>query len=235
LGYTAIEGYTIRAQETKGKMRPDLVVLKADKPVFVVEVKKLGYDLNKSDFRSGKLQLNEYLQTIGTVRWGMLTNGSEWKLYDFSNQVAGGIEIACFDLKEETEIDLSKKAIEELCYNLLPFHESSYDAESWADMTKEATAFSPESLAKAILNADTLKYIAKSIRGEFEYKANIEVLSDKVFEILVDGLNDAVQGWNETKELELKKYSKAQKRASRKTKKTMKGSSNTPSSTENQL
>lgn len=75
LGYSPSAGYSIRAQESKGKHRPDLIVLKNDKPVFVIEVKKLGFDLNKSDFRSGKLQLKEYLSNIGDVRWGILCNG----------------------------------------------------------------------------------------------------------------------------------------------------------------
>lgn len=43
LGYTSSAGYSIRAQETKGKMRPDLVVLHNEKPIFVVEVKKAWF------------------------------------------------------------------------------------------------------------------------------------------------------------------------------------------------
>ena len=40
LGYSATNGYSIRAQEQKGKLRPDLVVYEDEKPIFVVEVKK---------------------------------------------------------------------------------------------------------------------------------------------------------------------------------------------------
>lgn len=70
LGYTATNGYSIQAQETRGKMRPDLTISKNGSPFLVVEIKKLGFDLNKSDLRSGKLQLNEYLHNIGNVKWG---------------------------------------------------------------------------------------------------------------------------------------------------------------------
>lgn len=228
LGYTAVGGYSIRAQEAKGKLRPDLIVLHNDKPIFVVEIKKLGFDLNKSDFRSGKTQLNEYLNQIGNVRWGMLTNGIDWKLIDFSQIQYGGIEVSCFDLKSETDtIDLSKKAVEEQCYELYDFHEASFTCTAWAELSKEAMAFSPESLAKAILSADVVKYIAKFVKGEHEFKANHEILSDKLYWLLEQGLNDAINGWNEAKATELHKYLKAQKRAGRKVKRSRKDIGNT--------
>lgn len=223
MGYTPSSGYSIRAQETKGKMRPDLVVMKNDKPVFVVEVKKFGFDLNKSDFRSGKVQLSEYLNLIGSVRWGMLTNGCEWKLFDFSQPQYGGIEVCAFDLKSDADtIDVSRKAVDDQCYELLDFHESAFAAEAWDELSKEALAFSPESLARAILSADVVKYIAKHVRGEHEYRANQEVLTDRVYWLLEQGLNDAISGWNETKAAELQKYVKSQKRSSRRAKRSKK-------------
>ncbi len=229
LGFTASAGYSIRAQETKGRSRPDLVVMKGEKPVFVVEVKKLGFDLNKSEFRSGKVQLKEYLHTIGDVRYGILCNGTEWKLFDFAGPVNGGIEIAAIDIKCGAEtIDTSKKAAEELCWDLLELHETSFSAGSWDDLSKEATAFSPESLAKAILSADVVKYIARAIRGEHEYRASHEVLTDKVYFLLEKGLNDAIPGWNDSRSAELTKYIKAQKRASRRTKRSKSNSAEAP-------
>ncbi|QDK38451.1 type I restriction endonuclease [Bdellovibrio sp. NC01] len=220
LGYTSSAGYSIRAQESKGKMRPDLVILQGDKPIFVVEVKKLGFDLNKSDFRSGKVQLSEYLNLIGNVQWGMLTNGVEWKLFDFSQPQYGGIEISNFDLKSDGDvIDVSKKAVEEQCYELLDLHETSFTTKGWPELSREAMAFSPESLSKAILSADVVRYIAKFVKGEFEFKANHEILTDRLYWLLEQGLNDAISGWNEAKAAEIQKYVKAQKRASRKTKK----------------
>lgn len=224
LGYTASSGYSIRSQEVKGKMRPDLIVLKNDKPVFVVEVKKLGFDLNKSDFRSGKTQLSEYLNTLGGVKYGILTNGTEWLLFDFSQPQYSGVEFAKFDLRSDCEpnevIDCSKKVVEEQCYEFLDLHESSFSTNIWPDLAKEAMAFSPESLSKAILSVDVVKYIAKSIRGEHDFKANQELLMDKVFSLLEKGLDDSIPGWNEAKTIEFQKYIKSQKRASRKTKRT---------------
>lgn len=223
LGYTSSNGYSIRAQETKGKMRPDLIVLHHDKPAFVVEVKKMGFDLNKSDFRSGKIQLNEYLQMIGDVRWGLLTNGMEWKLFDFSHRQYGGIEIATFDLRAENDvIDLSKRSIEEQCYEILDFHVSSFAGDCWSDLSKEALAFSPESLAKAILSTDIVKSVARAIRGEHEYRANHEVLTDRIYWLLEQGLNDAITNWNDSKIAEFHKYTKAQKRAGQRAKRTRK-------------
>jgi hypothetical protein len=185
-----------------------------------LEIKKLGYDLNKSDLRSGKVQLSEYLHMMGDVKWGMLCNGFEWKLFDFSNQSIGGIEVISLDLSasEEDGLDLSKKGIEEVCWDLSDFHEHTFSTEMWSDFSKEATAFSPESLAKAILNIDVVKVIAKEIRGEYEYKANAEVLIDKVFSLVENGLTKA-SGWNDVKHLEIHKFVKAQKRAGRRRKK----------------
>lgn len=233
LGYSASEGYLIVAQETKAKMRPDLTVKKNDKAVFVVEVKKLDFDLNKSDFRSGKVQLSEYLKLIGDVHWGILTNGYEWKLFDFS-QVNSGIEIVSFDIRNDAdEIDLSKKAIEEMCWEFLDLHENTFLTNEWEEYSKEAVAFSPESLAQAILSYDSIKYISKAIRGEHDYKVNPEILFDKIHSLLVNGLDDSVVGWNEVKEAELKKYVTSQKKASRKKKtspKKQETSTNTPPS-----
>lgn len=216
LGFTPSSGYTIRSQESRGKLRPDLLLCKDDKLICVIEVKKLGYDLNKSDLRSGKLQLAEYLHSLGNVPWGILSNGYQWKLFDFSNQTTGGIELISFDIRgENDEIDVTKRSIEEVCWNFVDLHEATFSAGSWGDFSREATAFSPESLSKAILSLDTVRYIARVIRGEHDYRANVEVLFDKLQNILELGLDDAIPGWNETKQAEIAKYVTSQKRAGR--------------------
>jgi hypothetical protein len=221
LGFMASAGYQIRSQQSKGKYRPDLVIVKDEKPLVLIEVKKLGFNLDKTDFRSGKIQLSEYLQALGNAKWGILTNGVDWKLFDFSDLQNGGVEVVRFSLKEDDQpIDTDKKSVEECCYTLLDMHESSFQSGIWAELSKEATVFSPESLAKAILSYDVIKYVAKVIRGEHEYKANFEILCDRVHLLLEEGLNDAQPGWNETKAIELNKFVKSQKRASRRTRKS---------------
>lgn len=220
LGYTATNGYSIKAQEAKGKMRPDLIIYQGEKPVIVVEVKKLGFDLKKSDFRSGKLQLSEYLKLIGNVRWGILCNGYEWKLIDYAANVSDGVEVLSFDLRDDQDqIDVSKRGVDENSYEFLGFHESAFKGEEWDAGSREALAFSPESLAKAILSVNTVKYIAKEIRGEHDYKANVEALLDKVSDLLSRGLDDTVPGWNEQRQVEMNKYVTSQKRAGRRTRK----------------
>lgn len=217
LGYTATNGYSIRSQEKRGKMRPDLIVSKGDKVLFVVEIKKLDYNLNKSDLRSGKVQLGEYLHQMPDVKWGVLCNGYEWRLYDFSNADVGGIEVVNFDLRsDQGELDLTKRGVEDASWNLFDLHEVTCNSDEWIDYSKEATAFSPESLARAILSAEGMKAIAKVIRGEHEYKANVEVLIEKVALLLEQGLDNAMLGWNDAKQAELKKYIKSQKRVGRK-------------------
>jgi len=195
-------------------MRPDLIVSKDGTPCFVVEIKKLGFDLNRSDFRSGKIQLAEYLRNMGNVRWGMLCNGFEWRLYDFFSLDSNGIEILSFDLRGENgELDLSKRGVEDASWSFIDIHESSFNSEAWPILSKEATAFSPESLAKAILSVNAVKYIARVIHGEYEYRANTEVLIEKVYQLLENGLNDSVKDWNETKQAEMARYLRSQKKA----------------------
>jgi hypothetical protein len=216
LGYSAVNGYTIRAQETKGRSRPDLIILKGDSPICVVEVKKLGFDLKRSDLRSGKLQLAEYLHSMSSVRWGILTNGYEWNLFDFSAQTTTGIELKCYDIRnEQDDIDTSKKHVESVAWDLIDFHEMTFASSVWEDFSREASAFSPESLAKAVLSLDSIKLISKIIQGEHDYKANVEVLLDRMAKIVEEGLDDAVSGWNEAKQAELNKFVTSQKRANR--------------------
>lgn len=220
LGYSVSNGYTIKAQEQKGKLRPDLVVCKGDKPVFVVEVKKLGFDFDKSDFRSGKVQLKEYLSNFEDVQYGFLCNGIEWKLYDFSNKQSA-IEIQKVSFKTDGVLcDTSKRQVEELCYDFTSFHEYSLAAGEWTDLSKEATAFSPDSLARAVLSSNVMKVITKEIRGEHEFKASTDLLYEKVYHLLSSGLDDTLKGaFNPEKKAEFEKYIKGQMRQARKTKK----------------
>jgi DNA-directed RNA polymerase subunit L len=224
LGYSATNGYSIRAQERKGKHCPDLVIYQDEKPIFVVEVKKLGFDLNKSDFRSGKIQLQQYLYSLGNVPYGFLCNGHEWKLYDFSNP-HGVVEIFSLDLRGEDDVLLTtKRAVEDTCYELVNIHESSFRDKEWQSLSKEATAFSPESLTRAILSANVIKLISKEIRGEHEYKACTDTLFHKVYDLLSLGLDDTLKDFNEVKQAEFQKYIKSQMRQTRKAKKVRKTS-----------
>lgn len=225
LGFSASSGYSIRSQETKGKHRPDLIVFKNDNPIFVCEIKKLDFDLQKSEFRSGKVQLKEYLNQYEGVRWGILSNGYEMLLLDFQDPTKNGIEVISFDFRnysEQQQIETSKKAIEELCYDLIDFHENAYSTKQWDESAVEATAFSPESIARAVLSPDCIKIIAKTIRGEHDYKADPEVLMDKVYSLLCHGLDNSVCDWGQQKEAELSKFLKAQKRATRRTRRSRK-------------
>jgi hypothetical protein len=223
LGFSVSNGYTIKNQDQKGKLRPDVVVYKGDKPIFVMEIKKLGFDFEKSDFRSGKLQLKEYLSTFEEVPYGFLCNGFEWKLYDFTNK-QNAIEIQKVDFKNEDGIltSTSKKDIEEMCYEFTSFHEYAFSNSEWIDFSKEATAFSPDSLAKAILSSNVMKIITKEIRGEHEFKACADLLFDKVYNLLSQGLDDTMRdSFNPEKKSEFEKYIKTQKKASRKIKKSV--------------
>lgn len=232
LGYSATNNYSIKAQETRGKMRPDLVLYKQDSAVCVVEVKKLGADLNKTDFRSGKMQLDSYLNEYPSVKWGLLTNGHEWRLFDFSDRKSGGVNILSINFKNEGDaLSTDKGSIEDLCYDLYDLHETNFGSDDWRQLSKEATAFSPDSLARAMLCPEVLKAIGKSIRGEHEFKANSEALYDKVYDLMTLGLNEFDPGWSTVKHDELSKYVRAQKKQSKRKRRSPKKSSNEDTTT----
>lgn len=226
LGFSASAGYLVRTQETRGKMRFDLVVAKADRPdqiVLVAEIKKLDADLNKSDFRSGKIQLMEYLKTMGDVRWGVLTNGHEWRLYDFKNDM---VSIATTDLRtEEKAIDTSTKGVQETAWSMLDFSSYYFEKKVWEDMAAEALALSPDSLARAILSVDIVKRIGKVLNGEHDYKASVDLLTDKLADLLEMGLNETSSSWNDTAKAELEGYIRKQKKAAKRTRKRDTGAS----------
>ncbi len=54
---------------------------------------------------------------------------------------------------------------------------------------------------------------------KFNYACH-DVLTDKVYDLLRLGLNDAIKPWNESKATEFEKYTKSQKRVSNKAKRT---------------
>lgn len=213
LGFTASNGYIVKSQETRGKMRFDLVVSPSNRPdqVFVVaEVKKLGGNLNKSDLRSGKSQLAEYLKQLGDVRWGILTNGYEWTLYDFKSDLSSVINL---DLRnEKQEIDTSNKGVNEAAWSLLDLSSFYFESGTWEKMSTEAQALSPDSLARSILSIEVVKKIAKILNSEHEYKVSVDLLSDRLSGLIEHGLDDTVSAWNETKRLELDRYIRSQKR-----------------------
>lgn len=165
LGFSATAGYNVVNQATHGKMRFDLVVTLSDNPdkiLLVAEIKRLGSDLSKSDFRSGKTQLKEYALSIGT-RWGILTNGCEWRLYDFQSDAISLREVViCEDV---SNIDTSTKAVSDTAYDLAELS-SYYIDKGLADFSAEAQALSGDSLAKAVLSTDIMKKIAKYLHSQ---------------------------------------------------------------------
>jgi hypothetical protein len=186
-------------------------------------VKKLGFDFSKSDFRNGKIQLAEYLSLSGKVRWGMLTNGYEFVLYDFSYETNTCVEVVHLDVRnEEEKLEINKKLVEEAAWEAMDLHEVSFKDGAWEDLSREATAFSPDSLARAILSSSVVKFISREIKGEHELKVNPEILMSRLFDLLEKGLDDAIPGWNEMKRDELSEYTRAQLRASRKVRKKAK-------------
>ena len=213
LGYSHANNYAIKQQETKGKSRFDLVIVKSDAPdqvVMLIEVKNYGTDLSRTNYRSGRGQLEEYLKTLNGVRWGILTNGVEWQLYDFKNDMICLCEISLDD--EEGLIDMSASGIKEVAEDLLEISSYYYASKDWEKLSLEAQALSPDSLAKGILNPNCIKLINKYLSEEYDFKASNENLLSKLSDLLVYGLNERGGEWTDSRKAEFQKFVRSQKK-----------------------
>ncbi|MGK5089017.1 hypothetical protein WDW86_15780 [Bdellovibrionota bacterium FG-2] len=219
LGFSASAGYDVRTQETRGKMRFDLVVTRLDKPeeiLLVAEIKRLGANLSKSDLRSGKGQLQEYLKHLGNVRWGILTNGFEWCLYDYKSD---SINVISTDVRDEEEqIDSTAKGALDAALNLIEFSAHYFETKVWENLSAEAQALSPEALARSIVSIDIMKKVAKYLNEEFDYRVSLESLTEKLSLLVENGLKGLVGSWNEVKRAEFEKYVRSQQRQLKKNK-----------------
>ena len=194
--------------------QPDMVIMKDNQSLIVVDVLHISNPMGRSIVEHNALELDQYLKQIGSVRWGILTNGLEWKLYDFENN---GIEIAYFDIRrDKTNIDFSTAGIEEIAWGLSDFHESIYASGDWETFSKEMNAVSPESIVKAILSADTMKHVFELFRNQNEFKGSSEVLIEETFRLLKSGLDSPLTKSDHTRRDELNRYVREQKKASRK-------------------
>jgi hypothetical protein len=125
--------------------------------------------------------------------------------------------VASVDIRDEQhEINTTAKNIDETGWELIDFSASFYESKTWEKLSQEAQAFSPDSLAKAILTNDSVKRIAKFLTGEHEYRVSVDVLTDKLSELVEHGLAGSVNNWNETNHDELARYVRTQKRAAKK-------------------
>lgn len=76
LGYTGFDDITHGGVVASGNF-PDYVLHAGGRRVAAVEAKKLGHTLGPRE----AAQLIQYCATLG-VRWGVLTNGQVWQVYD---------------------------------------------------------------------------------------------------------------------------------------------------------
>ena len=195
-------GYSILAHHSRAQKSPDLVIVKEKKTVMIVEIKPLGFDLSEfnADDRS-----TEYLQAISKIPWGIVTNGYEWRLYDYRN---GGVEVVSFDLRIEDALDLTKSGIQENCKNLAALHVHNYEGKIWELYSQQATEVTSESLVKAMLTADVAQYLSKQIQGN--KIQNPTILIDRIYKILQGGMKGTDV---ENQRAEILKHIKLQKQA----------------------
>jgi hypothetical protein len=174
--YVPENGYSILAHHSRTKKIPNLIVVKNNKPMLVVETRALGAGFEEGSEKNS----DEYIQAIGKIPWKIMTNGYEWSLSDLKN---GGVEILSFDLRDNDALDLTKSGISENCKSLAELHSYSYEKGLWEQYSLDALAITSEALMKAMLSADVVTFMSKHIRGD-QYKVNPAVLIDRVYKLL---------------------------------------------------
>ena len=101
---------------------------------------------------------------------------------------------------------------------LLDFTAMYFSSGMWEEMSAEAQALSPDSLARSILSTEVVKHIGKVLKEHRDYRVPLDVLTDKLAELIELGLNDMLSCWNEVQRGELDRYIRSQKKLAKKTK-----------------
>ena len=179
LGFSEENGYKIDTPRAN-VLGPTLSVSEGERTVLAIEVIGLGTPMNQSILGSDKVNYTEFFRDIGMCRWGMLTNGFEWKLYDFDHDCC---EVLYFDLrarkKEKTSIVEEKRGL-----GLLRFHELSLRSGDWSRCSEKSREISADLLVKTLLSSENINLISQQMRNKTRYGGTQKMLIDQMFRLL---------------------------------------------------
>lgn len=168
LGYTTSKGYFVQKMEEHYEAGPDFMVFEGKTPLFVVELKKLGCNLNKYDYRYQELPVKTLMKTVGFVPYAFLTNGYEWRLYDLSNPNFVQEIYSCDMRNEVHEFEFDKKFVQHMCDDFFHFHAAHYAAKGWLSTSRRDFFHYPEFMTKTRVGHYVMNYAYK-INAEGSY------------------------------------------------------------------
>lgn len=177
LGYDSLAGEISKEVKIKDKYCDFAIKLKGNIE-FLVEAKSAGNNI----LREKDIEQAENYASHKGIRWVLLTNGIEWKLFHLTFSEDDGIEHdEIFSVNYVDEIDTNPKKIWELLGLLT---KDSIKNELHTNFLTQKKALSPASLIKALFSESVIKKISREINSTSEVRLEIKDVFEGLKEII---------------------------------------------------
>ena len=208
LGFSAFEGFSLNTPRIN-VLGPTLTIEQEKKPIISVEILGLGSPLNQSILDAEKIDFMEFFREIGETRWGLLTNGFEWKLFDFHHDCT---EVTYMNLKIVTEKDQpSNYELGKASSKILNFTSPSYESGRWKILSRNARRISSDNLVKALFSPEVIEPLVEKIKQEHTYGGTSKTLMDRFFTLFKTGLENSSSGLTKEHFKQLDRYVESRK------------------------
>jgi hypothetical protein len=196
LGYSLENKFEIRNQVVVGNLKADIVVYEKNKknesiPSFALELKKPSVSLVDGGTKSPVVQLVQYMSEL-EIRFGILTNGLEWKLYylDVSRKGSTPYNIYSFKFTDHDKMleAVDKKTLKEFANGLALFH--SENLENWHEQKNRNYASSEKTIFKILMEPEIIVKVQSLIKKKCEFKQTHEEVYANTLKLLFYGLNE---------------------------------------------
>jgi hypothetical protein len=177
-------------------LKADIVVYEKNKknestPTFALELKKPSASLVDGGAKSPVVQLVQYMTKLN-VKFGILTNGLEWKIYYLDSSKKGNTpyNIYTFKITEEDKMiqSFDKKTLTDFSSGLALFH--SENLEYWHDQKNKSYASSEKTIFKILMEPEIIVKIQSLIKKKCDYKQTHEEVYKNTLMLLYYGLNE---------------------------------------------
>lgn len=171
LGYDGLADISREAQ-IKGKYC-DLAIKIEGTIAFLVEAKACCEPL-----RDRHVDQAQQYASKANIRWVVLTNGLDWRLFHLTFEEGIDYEIA-FDVSLE-----KPENVDDAASKLALLHKQAVKKGELEEFWKTATALGPTSIARGLFREDTLRVIRRWIRKHEGFLVDPEDLAKSIHEML---------------------------------------------------
>lgn len=207
-GYSLENKFEIRNQVAMVGNKADIVVYEKNKknesiPTFVLELKRPAVSLVDGGTKSPVVQLVQYMTALN-VKFGVLTNGLEWKIYFLDNSKKGSAayNIYSFKITEHEKVieNVDRKLLKDLSSGLALFH--SDNLEYWHDQKNRSYASSEKTIFKILMEPEMIVKLQSLIKKKCDYKQSHEEVYKNTLMLLYYGLNEVNETGKDLKEID---------------------------------